>query len=1573
MTPAGTLSFTPASNTIGSASLSLVLHDNGGTNNGGINTSAPQTFNIFVLPAKAPPDANLSCAGLIPAPASNYFQFIAQGGIVTNILCGQPTTVTFVNDNSNGGSGCAANPLAIRRTYRITTGCGDSLDIVQTFTIIDTTTPLFVSFPADATFTCSSQVPPADNSYVTASDNCSGSVTVSHDGDVITAGSCANHYTVTRTYHITDSCGNSTSRIQHITVDDESAPVITGFPSDATFTCAGSVPSANDSLVSAIDNCGGSSPVITHVADIVTSSNCVNRFTITRTYRATDACGNATSRSQTITVLGTTLPTIAAFPADVTYSCASLVPSADDSIVSATNGCGGNSGVVITHTADVISSSNCVSRFTISRTYIASDACGNSSTKTQLITIDNTTAPQITGFPGNTNYSCAGQVPPPNDSQITAIDNCGALPAVTHDSDLITESNCPNHFTVTRTYRVTDACGNSTSRSQTITVNDKTAPVLRAPLPSLELNFSCASEVLPADDSIIHAVDNCGGGVTVTHESDSLVSSNCVNRFTLSRVYHVTDSCGNTTNFTQTIHVNSTTAPTITVFPADVTYTCASAVPTADDSVVTATDGCGTGQVHVSHGADAISSATCDNRYVIRRTYTAVDACGNSSSKTQTITINNTTPPTITQFPTNASYSCASDVPQANDSLVTATNACGDKFGMLITHGVDVITSSNCVNRFTIARTYTATDNCGNATTRTQTITVNATTAPTITTFPADATYSCASAVLAADNSLISATDGCGGNSGIIFTHNADAIASSNCLNHFTITRTYIATDACGNSSSKSQLITVNATNAPTIAIFPSDATYQCSSQVPAPDDNKVGATDSCGGSAPTVISHLPDVLSSSNCVSRFAIARTYIATDACGNSASRTQTITVDSTTPPQITVFPPNANFSCAGSVPPANDSLVTAIDNCGALPNVTHDADSITESNCPNHFTITRTYRVSDACGNSTSRSQTITVDDKTAPSLRAPLPNFELNVSCAGDVPTPDDSIIHAADNCGGGVTVTHDADTLVSSNCVNRFTLRRIYHVADSCGNTTNFTQTIHVNSTTAPTITVFPVDATYTCSSAVPTADDTLVTAIDGCGTGQVHISHSADAISSATCDNRYVIHRTYTAVDACGNSSSKTQTITINNTTAPTITQFPADATYSCAGDVPQANNSLVTATNACGDKFGMIITHGADVITSSNCVSRFTISRTYTATDNCGNSTSRIQTITVNATTAPTITTFPANASYSCASAVPAADDTSVSATDGCGAHSVIIAHGTDIITSSNCVNRFTIARTYTATDACGNSASKTQTITVNATTAPTIKTFPIDATYSCASAVPSADNTTVSATDGCGANALVITHATDVITSSNCVNRFIISRAYTATDACGNSASKTQTITVNGTTPPTITAFPVDATFACSGSVPGANDSLVTATDNCGAASVTVTHDSDVIVSNICVNRFIIQRTYHVTDACGNATSKTQTITVNDTIAPEISCPPGFTVSLFDDVPGPNIELVTATDNCGVPSKSYLGDSVRDEQQHRHHYPHFCSHRRLRQHFELFANHHRESVSRNGHRKS
>jgi hypothetical protein len=54
----GTLTYTPAANANGSANVTLTLKDNGGIDNGGVDTSASQSFTINVTAANDPPVAN---------------------------------------------------------------------------------------------------------------------------------------------------------------------------------------------------------------------------------------------------------------------------------------------------------------------------------------------------------------------------------------------------------------------------------------------------------------------------------------------------------------------------------------------------------------------------------------------------------------------------------------------------------------------------------------------------------------------------------------------------------------------------------------------------------------------------------------------------------------------------------------------------------------------------------------------------------------------------------------------------------------------------------------------------------------------------------------------------------------------------------------------------------------------------------------------------------------------------------------------------------------------------------------------------------------------------------------------------------------------------------------------------------------------------------------------------------------------------------------------------------------------------------------------------------------------------
>jgi len=105
-----------------------------------------------------------------------------------------------------------------------------------------------------------------------------------------------------------------------------------------------------------------------------------------------------------------------------------------------------------------------------------------------------------------------------------------------------------------------------------------------------------------------------------------------------------TSSAGPSCSFKVT--VNDTQNPRITA-PDDATYQCASDVPPASPSQATAGDNCGAPTVTVSESNNG-GAGSPSSPLIITRTYTATDSASLTASDTQTITVIDNTPPSIT-------------------------------------------------------------------------------------------------------------------------------------------------------------------------------------------------------------------------------------------------------------------------------------------------------------------------------------------------------------------------------------------------------------------------------------------------------------------------------------------------------------------------------------------------------------------------------------------------------------------------------------------------------------------------------------------------------------------------------------------------------------------------------------------------------------------------------------------------------------------------------------------------------------------------------------------------------------
>ncbi|MFT6503562.1 MAG: hypothetical protein ACJASQ_003700 [Crocinitomicaceae bacterium] len=281
----------------------------------------------------------------------------------------------------------------------------------------------------------------------------------------------------------------------------------------------------------ATDNCSAVTVSNDATLPISTSS------TITWTY--TDADGNFSTQTQNVVLTDPIAPT-ASNPADSSYECIGDAIIDVAVVTDEADNCSGS--ITVTHVSDVVTGNGCLD--TITRTYNVADESGNNIDVVQMIFIEDVTAPTASN-PLNLTVQCIGEVPAPATGWVSdEADNC-ATPTVAFVSDVSDGLSCPE--TITRTFSVTDACGNSINVFQSIIVMDLDAPVSDiAALP--ELTSLCG--VIPVTAT---ATDNCDGTVDATPDVTFPITA--LGTTTITWTY--TDACGNTSTQTQDVTISA--------------------------------------------------------------------------------------------------------------------------------------------------------------------------------------------------------------------------------------------------------------------------------------------------------------------------------------------------------------------------------------------------------------------------------------------------------------------------------------------------------------------------------------------------------------------------------------------------------------------------------------------------------------------------------------------------------------------------------------------------------------------------------------------------------------------------------------------------------------------------------------------------------------------------------------------------------------------------------------------------------------------------------------------------------
>lgn len=325
-------------------------------------------------------------------------------------------------------------------------------------------------------------------------------------------------------------------------------------------------------------------------------------------------------------------------------------------------------------------------------------------------------------------------------------------------------------------------------------------------------------------------------------------------------------------------------------------------------------------------------------------------------------------------------------------------------------------------------------------------------------------------------------------------------------------------------------------------------------------------------------------------------------------------------------------------------------------------------------------------------------------------------------------------------------------------------------------------------------------------------------------------------------------------------------------------IFQTPIDATASA--DVANA-----TGSSGIGILPGFPLPSFGDSLTESG--GNFTA--TTVATGGCGASGSFTLTVSWNiepeiSTGAPQFTQVPTGGSLGCnptniPNAQSVLDNTQATAPSGMVS---VEAESVDV------TNVCTVTRTFTltATDDCsGEQAHATVAYSwTNDTNAPLITSVPPGADLGCNPATPPTDATVqaqVVAVDTCSSPTVSVSH-------SDATNGCTVTRTFTITaaDSCGN-VSPSQMVGYTwtaDTTPPAFTKLPSGGNLGNNPlTVPddATVQALTQATDDCGVASITVTHvDSGTSV-------FTRTFTITATDGCGNKTTTTVAYTWTGTV--------------------------------------------------------------------------------------
>ncbi len=1221
-----------------------------------------------------------------------------------------------------------------------------------------------------------------------------------------------------------------------------------------------------------------------------------------RVAMAWSACGHDLIE-QTVERIDEEAPVFISLPPLESASCLDLPDTADFAAFEVYDACG--SALTLSN-ADSVAGEPC--NQVAYRTWTLTDACDNTSDTLQSVALVDTTGPTFSVE--DVTLSCdlwdSYAVFEP-----TFSDDCSPGESVTWSyEDEVISGDFPVDFVMDRTYTATDLCGNPTEETMTITVIDTVAPTL-TDLPE-DITISC--EEWPSfETSPPSAQDICDPAPTgpTSGASDTTITpGDCSGNFTVLFTYTFSDLSGNTASHSQTVTVEDVAPPVFSFVPEAMVIDCSEDWPQPMDDptlMATAEDLCGTTAIT---WADDTLPGDCPGSFILERTFTATDDCGNSATASTSITSEDVTPPAILNELMDEVIACGEELPVV--AAVAVDDCAGVEDVWITVDTVDISAGDavstgfeSCTLDGFVAEggTISISNDAFDGTCALSML--HSAGEPLHNFYPADimaglGTYQ----VMARADGFISdnivellAGDDEGSPSLKISLRPQGTDNPGISLSGFGLDENADATMQQGDWYE----VTVELGAADLTLMIDGSAVLEVDLPDGLPEEGRFKLASAYAGTYDDM-SYLPE----DPCPVVERYIRTIHATDFCDNTATLSQVIDVIDTVAPIITFFPEDLTIDCTDAWPmpeESSDWMATAEDACTAVT-VTW-SDEIVPNTCPGSSTLYRTFTATDECGNATSQMQTIAQEDVDAPMLDEALLPADTLVSCDA-VPAPlDSSAFGATDNCNLW-TFAISSDTIPGS-CEFAYTRVDTYTFTDCDGNATEFVHNVEVEDIVPPVFTFFPENDSIPCTQDFPAPTDSTIymaAAEDNCSLAVVTWS---DEVAPNACPGSSTLMRTFTAVDACGNATSQTQTITQFDDEAPQLDEslLPADTVVNC-DDVPPVLDSLAFSVTDNCNTWSFEVT--SDSIPGA-CGPAFVRVDTYTFMDCDSNTTAFVHTVTVQDTTPPLFTFFPENDSIACTEDYPEPTDSDLllaTADDNC---SDVEVTWQDEIVAADCPGLDTLFRTFTALDVCGNATALVQTMFRYDDEGPVIGVFPNDTTIDCdpVNEMGTLDSTFFAAEDNCNpwTFAVETEYEGEEIDPCN-YSRF---DTYTFTDCSDNVTTFVHEITVQDTTGPNIELEPIDLYLMCPQEVPEfditlpvsewMDDAGLEVSDDCNSdpASIMATYE-DIVTVSVDPTHYTLSREWTFTDHCGYATNYEQVIDVNEPqpILPNAFSPPG-----------------------------------------------------------------------------